>query len=148
MDMSEGSYETARARVFYDPKSHTAPTTIVEAGTFRTADSAGRKQFPLFSGLFAYFPDALADVARISFQGNHKHNPGEPLHWAREKSNDHMDCAARHLVQAQWEDNEDHLGEAIWRLLAEKQLRIEAKRNLSAPKNAFDPPPGKFYDNK
>jgi hypothetical protein len=29
-----------------------------------------------------YFPDALAAVAQISYQGNQKHNPGEPLHWA------------------------------------------------------------------
>jgi len=108
---------------------------------FRRADSAQRKTFPLFSGLLAYFPDALAAVAHISYLGNEKHNKGLPLHWAREKSNDHLDCAARHLIQAQWKDdeNEDHLAEAIWRLLAEKQLRLESKHILSAPRNAVDP---------
>lgn len=129
--------------LYHHPEAELNPGTFrakyQAAGTFRAADSAGRKQFPLFSGLLAYFPDALADVARISYIGNDKHNPGEPLHWSRPKSNDHMDCAARHLVQAQWEDDEeDHLGEAIWRLLAEKQMRIEAKRKVSPPKNAVD----------
>jgi hypothetical protein len=126
----------------FDPSQrYTVPaaTDAPPAHTFRTASSPERKEYPIFSGLLAYFPDALADVARISFKGNQKHNPGEALHWAREKSNDHLDCAVRHTIQAQWDDeSEDHLGEAIWRLLAEKQLRLEAKYNLSAPKNAVD----------
>jgi hypothetical protein len=46
----------------------------------------------------AYFPAALAGVARWSKLGNDKHNPGEPMHHARGKSNDHMDCIPRHLL--------------------------------------------------
>ena len=41
-----------------------------------------RKATPMFSGLLQYFPDALAAVAQVSYAGNEKHNPGEPLHWA------------------------------------------------------------------
>ena len=63
-------------------------------------DSAKRKEYPVFSGLIDYFPDALAEVAHISYIGNQKHNPGQPLHWSRDKSNDHLDCIARHLLQA------------------------------------------------
>ncbi len=52
-------------------------------------------------GLLAYFPAALAGVARVSKQGNDKHNPGEPLHHARGKSRDHANCIVRHLVDVQ-----------------------------------------------
>jgi len=61
-------------------------------------DTAERKQIPLFSGCLAYFPAALAGVARHSKVGNDKHNPGEPLHHARGKSMDHEDCILRHLT--------------------------------------------------
>jgi hypothetical protein len=61
-------------------------------------DSAERKQVPLFEGAVAYFPAALALLARVSKTGNDKHNPGEPLHHARGKSMDHSDCVVRHLV--------------------------------------------------
>jgi len=61
-------------------------------------DSAERKEYPLFSGCLAYFPAALAGVARHSKAGNDKHNPGEPLHHARGKSMDHEDCILRHLT--------------------------------------------------
>lgn len=61
-------------------------------------DSAERKEVPLFSGCLAYFPAALAGVARHSKMGNDKHNPGEPMHHARGKSMDHEDCILRHLM--------------------------------------------------
>jgi hypothetical protein len=55
----------------------------------------------LFSGLFGYFGAALAGVAHHSWKNNEKHNPGEPLHWSMDKSNDHVDCIQRHLLDAQ-----------------------------------------------
>jgi hypothetical protein len=61
-------------------------------------DSAERKRYPLYRGLLRYFPAALAGVARHSFIGNQKHNPGEEMHHARGKSMDHEDCIMRHLV--------------------------------------------------
>ncbi len=61
-------------------------------------DSAERKRHPLFSGVLKYAPAALAGVAKISIDGNDKHNPGQPLHHARGKSNDHPDCIVRHAV--------------------------------------------------
>jgi hypothetical protein len=61
-------------------------------------DSAERKDIPLYSGVIKYAPAALAGMARISKQGNDKHNPGQPLHHARGKSNDHPDCIVRHAV--------------------------------------------------
>lgn len=61
-------------------------------------DSAVRKTYPLFEGLFGYFGAALGGVAHHSHKSNEKHNPGEPLHWSIDKSTDHADCVARHLL--------------------------------------------------
>ena len=43
-----------------------------------------RKTYPIATGVLDYFPDAIAAVAYLSFRGNQQHNPGQPLHWARE----------------------------------------------------------------
>ena len=55
-----------------------------------------RKDYPITTGCIHYFPDALKAVARCSKIGNDQHNPGEPLHWAKDKSTDHLDCLACH----------------------------------------------------
>lgn len=60
--------------------------------------SAQRKEIPLFSGPFSYFPAAIAGVAQVCKEGNDKHNPGEPLHHARGKSADHPEALLRHLM--------------------------------------------------
>jgi hypothetical protein len=99
-------------------------------------DSKARKEVPLVTGLLRYFPDALAEVAKVSFYGNEKHNPGEPLHWARDKSTDHLDCAGRHLLDAGGFDAPDfpgappqrHTAKLAWRALAELQVEIERDR--------------------
>jgi hypothetical protein len=92
-------------------------------------DSAERKRMPVYSGVVKYFPRALAYVAQISFAGNEKHNPGQPLHWSRDKSSDHLDCAARHLIDAGRVDPEDgllHDGKLVWRALANLELKLES----------------------
>lgn len=61
-------------------------------------DSKVRKTYPIFSALFGYFGAALAAVAHHSWKMNEKHNPGQPAHWSVDKSNDHADCIARHLL--------------------------------------------------
>lgn len=92
-------------------------------------DSTERKNTPIYSGCIAYFPLALAAVARLSKRGNDKHNPGEPLHWAREKSTDHKDCIARHLVDIDVYDEElqeyDEAAAVAWRALAYLQILEE-----------------------
>ena len=55
-----------------------------------------RDDYPLFTGLLAYFPHALSEVARCSKVGNEQHNAGEPLHWARHKSTAHADLCRRY----------------------------------------------------
>ncbi len=64
-------------------------------------DSNARKDYPLFRGCLRYFPAALAGVARTSKLGNDKHNPGEEMHHARNKSPDQGDCILRHLVDVE-----------------------------------------------
>lgn len=101
------------------------------------ADSATRKTFPMAAGLLDYFPDALAEVSRVSFLGNQKHNPGEPLHHARGKSMDHADCIIRHLVGRGGFDGELRESAALaWRALALLQEELERELNLPLPRGA------------
>jgi hypothetical protein len=96
-----------------------------------TTDSSARKGVPLASGLLDYFPDALFDVARLSQIGNDKHNPGQPLHWSRNKSNDHRDTIMRHLAESGVIDTDKvlHDTKVAWRALAQLQLSIERLRS-------------------
>ena len=103
-------------------------------------DSADRKRIPMGTGLIDYFPDALAEVARVSQYGNDKHNPGEPLHHARGKSMDHEDCIIRHYVDRYEVDPASGLDEAafmIWRALAFYQQLLETRRKLDLPRGAW-----------
>jgi len=89
-----------------------------------------RKQRPMYSGLLAYFPDALEEVSGVSFVGNNQHNPGQPLHWAKEKSTDEPDCIIRHLKDHATGATHDsdglrHLAKVAWRALAFLQREIE-----------------------
>lgn len=88
-----------------------------------------RKQIPIASGLLDYFPDAIRAIAYCSWVGNEQHNPGEPLHWAREKSADHADCALRHFMERGTVDTDGvrHMTKAAWRVLALLQLELEAQ---------------------
>lgn len=97
-------------------------------------DSKERKDVPIYSGVLMYFPDAIAAVAACSKAGNDQHNPGQPLHWAREKSTDHHDCIARHLMEAGAVDSDGirHSAKVAWRALAALQLEIEAERRAPA----------------
>lgn len=95
--------------------------------TFITADAKARKALPVYSGCLAYFPDALASVAKLSQIGNDQHNPGKPLHWDRSKSGDELDALARHLLQAGTVDTDGvrHSAKIAWRALANLQKEIE-----------------------
>lgn len=93
-------------------------------------DSAARKEIPITTGVLDYFPLAIAGIARISKKGNDKHNPGQPLHWSRDKSQDHADCIPRHLVDRDAIDpdsGEPHYLSLCWRALAYAQLAEEKR---------------------
>ena len=102
------------------------------------SDSEARKQMPMCSGLVDYFPDACAEVARVSFLGNEKHNPGQPLHWSRGKSMDHADCIMRHLAERGGFDGPvRHSAALAWRALALLQEELEQEFQLSLPRGAW-----------
>lgn len=90
-------------------------------------DKQERKNLPLCTGVLDYFPDAIAAVAATSKAGNDQHNPGQPLHWAKEKSTDHADCILRHLVDRGTLDTDGirHSAKVAWRALALLQIEIE-----------------------
>ncbi len=107
-------------------------------------DSKERKDYPLFRGVLRYFSAALAGVARISKNGNDKHNPGEEMYHARGKSTDHGDCIIRHLMDVEdllaaynrgntgisKQQILDEVSQMAWRALAFSQ---ELHESLGAP---------------
>lgn len=93
-------------------------------------DAKARKALPVFSGVLRYFPDALCAVAELSRIGNDQHNPGQPLHWAKEKSTDEYDALTRHLLDVGTVDTDGvrHATKVAWRALAGLQREIERER--------------------
>ena len=93
-----------------------------------------RKMTPMYSGLLAYFPDALAQVAQNSMVGHYQHNdPNDPMYWDRAKSADDPDGMIRHLADHSKNpydtDGRLHLGKVAWRALAMLQKFIEEESN-------------------
>jgi hypothetical protein len=93
-----------------------------------------RKMTPMYSGCLAYFPDALALVARNSVLGQHQHGTlEEPLHWDRSKSADEMDAMIRHMADHSKDpydsDGVLHMSKVAWRALAFLQKFIEEEQN-------------------
>jgi len=115
----------------FEPAQTTVPP-------FMSEDSATRKLMPVASGVLNYFPDALLCVAWVSRAGNDKHNPGQPLHWAKEKSTDEPDCEVRHMLDHLRGVEADpgleplgelgHLASKAWRALAHLQRACDAVR--------------------
>jgi dATP/dGTP diphosphohydrolase len=107
------------------------PATKTPAPTSRSiglpTDAKERKTYPLATGCLDYFPDALAEVAHVSFVGNEQHNPGQPLHWDRSKSTDEADALMRHFKDRGTRDNDNirHSAKVAWRALALLQKEIE-----------------------
>jgi hypothetical protein len=95
-----------------------------------------RKQTPITTGVLDYFPLAMAEVAKCSFQGNEQHNKGEPLHWDKTKSTDHADCIARHLIDRYSVDTDGvlHAAKLAWRALAFLETLLEGQQNVAVVK--------------
>lgn len=105
--------------------------------SFLPSDAKARKNAPMARGLLDYFPRACAAVAELSRIGNEQHNPGEEMHWAREKSTDHADCIVRHLVDRGSVDNDGvlHDVKVVWRALAMAELALEKLVLTSVPED-------------
>jgi Domain of unknown function (DUF5664) len=103
-----------------------APTSKSSTPVLPT-DPKERKAVPLASGVFDYFTSALIEVAKVSQLGNDQHNPGQPLHWSRGKSNDHADTMVRHFMERGTVDIDGmrHSAKMVWRALAILQLELE-----------------------
>jgi Domain of unknown function (DUF5664) len=80
---------------------------------------------PVASGLFDYFPDALVEVARVSWWGSKQHHPTERMHWDRSKSGDHADSLTRHFIDRGGKDADGmrHSAKLCWRALAISSAR-------------------------
>jgi hypothetical protein len=109
--------------------------TVRNAQAQAKNEAAQRKQHPLFSGLFNYFPDALLEVAHASWVGSQQHHPGALIFWDRSKSTDQLDCLLRHAMDHGTRDSDGvrHMAKAAWRALAELQLEIERDRPQPTP---------------
>jgi len=88
-----------------------------------------RKATPVFSGVLAYFPDALKEVSKCSLAGQKQHNQGDKLYWDKDKSNDNADALVRHLIDHSVNPIDDdgvlHLSKVAWRALAVLQIYLE-----------------------
>lgn len=123
----------AHFRAVVSPAASTSKPPI-----FMSTDSADRKLMPVATGCYAYFPDALLCVSFVSRNGNEKHNPGQPLHWAKEKSADESDAEARHMLDffrglppdpgLERLGKLGHLASKAWRALADLQRACDAER--------------------
>ena len=135
---ADEAYEPPPARTVDIAAIAPAPDLVNRQGwePVLAGDSDDRKDTPIFSGVLNYFPLALAAVARQSKMGNDKHNPGQPLHWARGKSMDHADCIARHLIDIETlnaQGEPEHATALAWRALA--QLQGMEERRLGKPRS-------------
>ena len=96
-------------------------------------DQESRNAMPLFDGFMAYFPNAMAEVSRLSHDATKQHHPDQPMHWDRSKSTDHKNKIVRHLVDAGKFDDKGHRHSTMvaWRAMA--LLQEELERDLGLP---------------
>ena len=106
----------------------------VEAEVISPTDKAAdRKATPVYSGVISYFPLALKEISKASYEGQRQHNPDKPLAWDRSKSGDELDAMMRHLLDhASGELFDDcgtrHIVKCGWRILAFIQKTIENEK--------------------
>ena len=142
-----GSAEDSRERRLFTPHSEDTPAVRAAKLSWNEGErraqaapgawlasltSAERKEVAVARGLFAYFPDALALIARHSARSNEKHNPGQLIHWSREKSADHEDSIARHSLavavdEGSMDGDVPDIVRRAWRALAALQVWVEKK---------------------
>lgn len=95
-----------------------------------------RKEYPVFTGLLMYFPNACAAVARCSLVMNEQHNPGEPPHWDKSKSIGTGDETIRHLMDSAYGvppqvvggHEVDHAANHAWRAMEYLERLILKRR--------------------
>lgn len=99
-----------------------------------------RAEFPMADGLLDYFPNALAEVSRLSYLATQQHHPGEKMHWDRGKSTDHRNKIMKHLIDSGKLDTDGirHSTKVAWRALAELQEELERDEGLPVSRASKD----------
>lgn len=97
-------------------------------------EANARNEYPMADGLLDYFPNALAEVSKLSYLATMQHHPDKPMHWDRSKSTDHRNKILRHLVDAGKRDNKGlrHSAMVAWRSLALLQEELERDEGYPA----------------
>lgn len=99
-----------------------------------------RKETPVYTGVMAYFPNAIREVAKASYTGSQQHNPGKPIHWDKAKSQDEADCMLRHLMDHHEDPLDDdgvlHAAKVAWRALA--FLERHLTESVAMPKPRYE----------
>lgn len=108
-----------------------------DGALYKKLSASERKQRPMFRGLLRYFPEALESVSNVSYVGNQQHNPGEDLHWDKNKSTDDADALVRHLKeyasgQKFDDDGLSVLAKVCWRALAILEREIEKEKQTDS----------------
>ena len=105
-----------------------------------------RKATPICTGVLDFFPDAIAEIARVSFAATQQHHPGEPMHWDKSKSTDEADALARHLLKRGTRDTDGqrHSAKVAWRGLALLQRELDAEALDEATPGWANRHPGAF----
>lgn len=109
-------------------------------------DRDARNALPIWDGVITYFPDAWAEISKVSVLGNKQHNLGsEKLYFNRNVSTDHANKVMRHMLDHASgktfdTDGTYHLAKAAWRALAALQVAIEKRRSPKrAPRRVVRP---------
>lgn len=90
-----------------------------------------RKEYPVFTGLIKYFPNACLEVAHCSYVSNGQHNPGTEMHWDKTKSIGMGDEVLRHMMDEEVFDTDGirHRAKAAWRALELLEREIMNERS-------------------
>ena len=101
-----------------------------------------RNEYPMADGLLDYFPNALAEVSRLSHIATQQHHPDEEMHWDRGKSLDHRNKIMRHLIDTGKKDNHGmrHSAMVAWRSLALLQTELEEQEGYPASRASRNVP--------
>ena len=96
---------------------------ISDKKTLIPEDDEERAKYPIGTYTTEYCPNAIVALARHSFEANEKHNPGEEIHWAKEKSVGSINRVFRHLFEFAWHHARGerrkakyHITAAAWRI--------------------------------
>ena len=129
--LEHGTYDQLRADQKKDEYFWTDEDELTEAGMEALADwmkfeedtkvlpldAAERKTYPIYSGFIKNFPNAIACVSKLSYEGSKQHHPDAPVHWDMSKSSDELDAMMRHMLDGEWDA-------VAWRALANLERKL------------------------